>query len=185
VLASSGPAVLSDWLFTSAVGVYMLAAMLSAVEYVVGRKRAVVAVGADAVLDEPVTVPLPRRLGRMGVAVTVLGALLHAMSVVLRGVATERIPWANMYEYLSAVGLVAVCAWLCSGSSRSPSPSSPARSGPSRPGGGTGAGIRRRRSRSSPGSVTPPTCTPERPRGGGPGARRGLVVAGLHSYSGF
>jgi cytochrome c-type biogenesis protein CcsB len=48
----------------------------------------------------------------MGVALTVLGALLHLVSVVLRGVATERIPWANMYEYLSAVGLVAIGAWL-------------------------------------------------------------------------
>ena len=31
------PGVLSDWLFTSAVGVYMVAALLSAVEYVLGR----------------------------------------------------------------------------------------------------------------------------------------------------
>jgi cytochrome c-type biogenesis protein CcsB len=48
----------------------------------------------------------------MGVALTVLGALMHVTSVTLRGVATERIPWANMYEYMSAVGLVAVVAWL-------------------------------------------------------------------------
>jgi cytochrome c-type biogenesis protein CcsB len=109
-----GPAVLSDWLFTSAVGIYMLAALLSAVEYVVSRSRSAVAVGAGgappAISDE--SVPLPQRLGRMGVALTVLGALLHMISVVLRGVATERIPWANMYEYLSAVGLVAIGAWL-------------------------------------------------------------------------
>lgn len=48
----------------------------------------------------------------MGVALTAFGGLLHAMSLVLRGIATERIPWANMYEYMSAVGLVAVGAWL-------------------------------------------------------------------------
>jgi cytochrome c-type biogenesis protein CcsB len=100
-------AVLSDWLFTSAVGVYMLAALLSACEYVLARheSRAAVAVGTGGP-------PLPERLGRTGVALTVLGGLLHVISVVLRGVATERVPWANMYEYLSAVGLVAVCAWL-------------------------------------------------------------------------
>lgn len=116
----TSPAVLSDWLFTSAVGVYMLAALLSAGEYVLARHattRTAVAVGADGPPppDEPATVTppdWPDRLGRMGVALTALGALLHVASVVLRGVATERIPWANMYEYLSAVGLAAVCAWL-------------------------------------------------------------------------
>jgi cytochrome c-type biogenesis protein CcsB len=82
--------VLSDWLFTSAVGVYTLAALLSAVEYVAGR----------------------RVWGRMGVALTVLGALLHLFSLVLRGIATDRVPWGNMYEYLSSVGLVAVGTWL-------------------------------------------------------------------------
>lgn len=90
-----GPAVLSDWLFSSAVGVYMLAALLSAFEYALGRRRDV-----------------PGRLGRMGVALTVLGVLLHLLSVVLRGIATQRVPWANMYEYLSAVGLVAAATWL-------------------------------------------------------------------------
>jgi cytochrome c-type biogenesis protein CcsB len=120
------PAVLSDWLFTSSVGVYTLAALLSAVEYVLGRystRRApqpvLVAVGADpggsapaASDDESVRVPLPERLGRVGVALTVLGVVLHAGSVASRTVAIERAPWGNMYEYLSAVGLAAVCAWL-------------------------------------------------------------------------
>ncbi len=48
----------------------------------------------------------------MGLAVTVLAAGLHGMSLVLRGLATSRVPWGNMYEYLSAVCLVAVLAWL-------------------------------------------------------------------------
>jgi cytochrome c-type biogenesis protein CcsB len=86
--------VVSDWLFTSAVGVYMLAAFLCAVEYVLGR------------------VDRGRRAGRMGVAVTVLGAFLHLLSVVLRGIAAGRAPLGNMYEYLSAAGLAAVLAWL-------------------------------------------------------------------------
>ena len=121
----TGAATLSGWLFTSAVGVYMLAALLSAVEYVLGRQSAVqarpvfAAVGAGsggaaptAAAAPPPAVSLPQRVGRMAVALTVLGASLHAASIVLRGVATERIPWANMYEYLSAVGLVAACTWL-------------------------------------------------------------------------
>lgn len=89
---------LSNWLFTSAVGVYMLATLLCAVEYVLGRHGT--------------PVPLGNRLGRVGIAVTVLGAFLHLLSVVLRGLEAGRVPWGNMYEYLSAVGLIAVLAWL-------------------------------------------------------------------------
>lgn len=113
------PGLLSDWLFTSAVGVYMLAAVFCACEYVLGRypvrraEPALVVVGAGAIpMPERRRPGLPARLGRLGVAVTVLGAVIHAGSVVLRGIATERVPWANMYEYMSAVGLVAVGAWL-------------------------------------------------------------------------
>ncbi|MFE9748069.1 c-type cytochrome biogenesis protein CcsB [Saccharothrix saharensis] len=93
------PALLSDWLFTSAFGVYMLAALLCSAEYALTRHAA-----------HPPAFAV--RLGRSGVALTVLGALLHLGSVVLRGVATGRVPWGNMYEYLSAVGLVAVVAWV-------------------------------------------------------------------------
>ncbi|WP_433274579.1 c-type cytochrome biogenesis protein CcsB [Actinosynnema sp. CS-041913] len=50
--------------------------------------------------------------GRLGLALTVLGALLHTGSLVLRGIAGGRVPWGNMYEYLSAVGLLAVIGWL-------------------------------------------------------------------------
>ncbi|KOX23087.1 cytochrome C assembly protein [Saccharothrix sp. NRRL B-16348] len=93
------PALLSDWLFTSAFGVYMLAALLCSAEYALTRHAA----------NPPA---FAVRLGRSGVALTVLGGLLHLGSVVLRGVATGRVPWGNMYEYLSAVGLIAVAAWL-------------------------------------------------------------------------
>ncbi|HEY0448394.1 c-type cytochrome biogenesis protein CcsB [Actinophytocola sp.] len=118
------PAVLSDWLFTSAVGGYMLAALLSATEYVLARRPAsqpamAGAAPAPATAPTPALAPAPTtalplgdRLGRVGVSVTVLGALLHLASVVLRGFATARVPWGNMYEYLSAFGLVAVGAWL-------------------------------------------------------------------------
>jgi cytochrome c-type biogenesis protein CcsB len=52
------------------------------------------------------------RLGRMGVALAVLGALLQGGSLVLRGFATERAPWGNMYEYGSLLTLAAVVTWL-------------------------------------------------------------------------
>ncbi|WP_447008196.1 c-type cytochrome biogenesis protein CcsB [Saccharothrix isguenensis] len=92
-------ALLSDWLFTSAFGVYMLAALLCSAEYALTRHAA-----------NPPSYAV--RFGRSGVALTVLGGLLHLGSLALRGIATGRVPWGNMYEYLSAVGLIAVGVWL-------------------------------------------------------------------------
>jgi cytochrome c-type biogenesis protein CcsB len=115
--------VLSDWLFTSAFGVYMLAALFCAAEYSLSRypvrrrKANLVAVGTNA-RSTTVEPPAPREVGfapkcgRIGVALTVLGGLLHLGSIVLRGIAAGRVPWANMYEYMSAVGLVAIAGWL-------------------------------------------------------------------------
>jgi cytochrome c-type biogenesis protein CcsB len=115
--------VLSDWLFTSAFGVYMLAALFCAAEYSlsrypVGRRKAeLVTAGADirtitAGQPAPREVGFAPKCGRIGVALTVLGGLVHLGSIVLRGIAAGRVPWANMYEYMSAVGLVAITSWL-------------------------------------------------------------------------
>ncbi|MGH3612938.1 MAG: c-type cytochrome biogenesis protein CcsB, partial [Pseudonocardia sp.] len=52
------------------------------------------------------------RLGRMGVALAVLGVVLHAGSLVARGLASGRWPLGNMYEFISAICLAAVVAWL-------------------------------------------------------------------------
>ncbi|HEY0573995.1 MAG TPA: c-type cytochrome biogenesis protein CcsB [Pseudonocardia sp.] len=54
----------------------------------------------------------PERFGRMAVALTILGALMHIASVVIRGFAVARWPWGNMYEFISAVCLMAVLTWL-------------------------------------------------------------------------
>src|SRR4051794_39136993 len=121
-------ALLSDWLFISAYGIYMLAALLAAAEYAVGRYPAtsfrepegqlvVSGTGAPPPTAGYGPVPstrrsFPERCGRTAVALTVLGAVLHAGSVLLRGLAASRVPWGNMYEYMSMVGLVAVVGWL-------------------------------------------------------------------------
>ncbi|HEU0087262.1 MAG TPA: c-type cytochrome biogenesis protein CcsB [Pseudonocardiaceae bacterium] len=52
------------------------------------------------------------RIGRCAVALTVLAALVHGGSLALRGTAAGRVPWGNMYEFTSALCLVAVLAWL-------------------------------------------------------------------------
>jgi cytochrome c-type biogenesis protein CcsB len=53
-----------------------------------------------------------RRWGRAAVGFTVLAALLHLGSVAIRGIAVDRVPWGNMYEFTLVVGLMATVAWL-------------------------------------------------------------------------
>jgi cytochrome c-type biogenesis protein CcsB len=115
-------ALYSDRLFMAAVCVYVLAMVLHGAEYAVQRSAKAVLVGAggpalDAEPDEPRPgVPATRsrseRFGRMGVALVVLGAVLQAASIVTRGLAAQRWPLGNMYEFTSAICLAAIVAWL-------------------------------------------------------------------------
>ncbi len=115
VLASYG-----DLAYGTALVLYLLALVLHAVGYaaVTGASAQRVAAGGDgpvATLAPPEGSP-PRgkseRIGRSAVALTALAALVHAGSLGLRGVAVGRVPWANMYEFTSAICIVAVVAWL-------------------------------------------------------------------------
>jgi cytochrome c-type biogenesis protein CcsB len=114
----------SDWTYGAAVGVYVLAMVFYLVEQALTRTAAkaeakvLVGAGAPAELPvEPVPEPEPAvsradRFGRMAVSLTVLGVLLHAASLALRGVSAGRVPWGNMYEFGSLLCLVAVVTWL-------------------------------------------------------------------------
>ena len=53
--------------------------------------------------------PAPLAVARV---VAHLGLVAHAASVVLRGLAAGRVPWGNMYEYASVVGLAVVAVYL-------------------------------------------------------------------------
>lgn len=126
----------SNWCYGSAIAVYVLAMAFCLADHAFGKVRArtveapareLVAVGGGAAVAPPVNGgagqttqvargagerPLSERLGRMGVALLVLGLLLHLISIVLRGMATDRPPWGNMYEYMSAVCFVALAVWV-------------------------------------------------------------------------
>ncbi|MEU4444332.1 c-type cytochrome biogenesis protein CcsB [Actinosynnema sp. NPDC050801] len=117
----------SDWTYGAAVAIYFFAAVLYLCEAAFARPAkarerelagAVAAGGTQADGTwAPGRVTRPERsrverLGRMGVALTVLGVVLQAASLVLRGFATERAPWGNMYEYGSLLTLAAVVTWL-------------------------------------------------------------------------
>jgi cytochrome c-type biogenesis protein CcsB len=112
----------SDWAFTSAVLALVVALLLLAFElaYVGGRRadhRAQVLAGSVAVdsaspgvVDDVAQRPFDERVGRAGLAVLYLGIGLLLACIVLRGLATLRVPWGNMYEFINLTcfcGLVA------------------------------------------------------------------------------
>ncbi|HSY15810.1 MAG TPA: c-type cytochrome biogenesis protein CcsB [Jatrophihabitantaceae bacterium] len=52
------------------------------------------------------------RFGRFAIVVTIIGVLIHLTSITIRGVAVDTVPWSNMYEFSSVVGLIAVISFL-------------------------------------------------------------------------
>ncbi|WP_462202622.1 c-type cytochrome biogenesis protein CcsB [Frankia sp. CcWB3] len=77
------------------------------------RRRANAAHTLAAGNDGDVAVPArARRIGRIAVALTVVGWTLHLGSVITRGLAAERVPWGNMYEFSSMICLIAVTTFL-------------------------------------------------------------------------
>ncbi len=111
----------SDWAFTSAVVALVVALLLLAVELAyaggrrVDRRERVLAgaVGADSaipgIVDDVPRRPFDERIGRAGLAVLYLGIGLLLACVVLRGLATLRPPWGNMYEFIN---LTCLCGLL-------------------------------------------------------------------------
>ena len=76
------------------------------------RGVAVATAGTTAVLVEappapPTASDRPSRNARVGLALTALGWAVHVVAIVLRGVAAERVPWANMFEFaLTGTGIL-------------------------------------------------------------------------------
>jgi hypothetical protein len=126
----------SDWAFTSSVVVLVAALLLLAVELAYSRGRKIesrelvgaaaaatsnrgATVGADSttpgvVADEPGR-PLDERVGKAGLALVYVGIGLLLACIVLRGAATMRVPWGNMYEFINLTcfsGLVAAAIVL-------------------------------------------------------------------------
>ena len=56
--------------------------------------------------------PERRMPARIGVALTVLGTLIHGAGVVTRAIGAGRVPWGNMYEFLTTGAFVAVAVFL-------------------------------------------------------------------------
>jgi cytochrome c-type biogenesis protein CcsB len=112
-------ATLSDTLFDAAVGLYSLALVAFCAQLAFGRRPARELVAAGPAPAQPLESeprrdegePV-RRWGMVGMALTVLGAIAHAGVLVARGVAAERLPFGNMFEFATAALLVCVVAFL-------------------------------------------------------------------------
>ena len=112
----------SDWAFTSSVVVLVIALIFLAVELAAVGSRKVVdrelvsagTVSADSatpglVADVPQR-SFDERIGRAGLVLVYAGIGLLFVCIVLRGMATSRVPWGNMYEFINLTcfsGLVA------------------------------------------------------------------------------
>jgi cytochrome c-type biogenesis protein CcsB len=111
-------AALSDSLFSITVALYSLAVVAFCAQLAFGRRpaRAPEMVGAGAPAagpeDPPAETGQGRRWGLVAMGLTVLGVLTHAGVLVARGMATDRLPWGNMYEFATATVLVAVVAYV-------------------------------------------------------------------------
>jgi cytochrome c-type biogenesis protein CcsB len=116
----------SDWAFTSSIVVLVAALLLLAYELAYTRSRkatqrdlVTAGVAADSVtpgivVDEPAR-SFDERVGRAGLAILYVGIALLFACVVLRGWATMRAPWGNMYEFINLTclsGLVAAAVVL-------------------------------------------------------------------------
>ena len=131
---NAGLATLSDHMFTWSIILYSLALVAYCGEYAFGRRgkvastspeQVLVAAGAAPGRGAPavksvsappkrprVRAPQAERFGRVAVAATVLGLAVQLTSLTLRGIATHRVPWGNMYEFASVVGAAGVIAYL-------------------------------------------------------------------------
>jgi cytochrome c-type biogenesis protein CcsB len=115
---------LSDHLYSVSVALYSLAVVAFCAQLAFGRRparaRAQELVGAGGpVLEHPAaSAPASaeptagRRWGAIAMVLTGLGVLTHAGVLLCRGLAAHRLPWGNMYEFATAVVLVAVVAFV-------------------------------------------------------------------------
>jgi cytochrome c-type biogenesis protein CcsB len=130
-------ATFSNHAIVAATVVYALALLAHAAEWALARqlpadsltgRRQLVAAGNAPTAGTSVDVPAPAdhrtssplefqfersdRLGRTGLSLTVLGALIATVGVVSRGVAAGRVPWGSMYEFAITGSLAVAVAYL-------------------------------------------------------------------------
>lgn len=68
----------------------------------------------SALVDEDMeyTGTVKRPAANVAVALMIIGVLLHAFAVVARGIAASRVPWGNLYEFMTTGALVIAVVYL-------------------------------------------------------------------------
>jgi cytochrome c-type biogenesis protein CcsB len=116
-------AVLSNNFMYSASAVFALAMLAYAAEWAFARERRTAAVregvlvGAGAPVDAPAAPAAAEadrsdRFGRIGVSLSVLATSLLGAAVLCRGLAAERVPWSNLYEFTTTGAFLIAVAYL-------------------------------------------------------------------------
>ncbi|MDP9798826.1 cytochrome c-type biogenesis protein CcsB [Catenuloplanes nepalensis] len=119
---------LSDQLLVVTVLAYLVAMICHAAEYAFGTRshigraalrpeRELVMAGAPADSPAPVAVAeVPAKknglIGWAAVGVTAIAALAHVGTLVTRGIAADRVPWGNMYEFILSATFIGIAAWF-------------------------------------------------------------------------
>ncbi|MFB8368203.1 c-type cytochrome biogenesis protein CcsB [Pseudarthrobacter sp. NPDC055928] len=76
-------------------------------------RQAAGASGAGQTADADMRYAAERRApARVAVALTILGVLIHGAAVITRALGAGRVPWGNMYEFLTTGAFVAVAVFL-------------------------------------------------------------------------
>jgi cytochrome c-type biogenesis protein CcsB len=82
---------------------------VDAVRRAAAERTRVMAGGAPPLAPPAAPTAAPTsRAGQAGALLAVVGVVAHTVSVVTRGLAVDRVPWGNMYEFSSAAALSAV-----------------------------------------------------------------------------
>jgi cytochrome c-type biogenesis protein CcsB len=121
---------LSNHLMAITVLAYLAAMIGYAAEYAFGNRshvgraaarpaKQLVGAGAPVLPEVEAPVVEPREpldrgawAGRIAVGINALGVLVHLGALVTRGVAADRMPWGNMYEFILSVTFVGSAVWL-------------------------------------------------------------------------
>lgn len=112
---------ISDTAIMCAAIVYCLALLAHIAEWALSRNLTndpVMADTATAPAYPATESPMPTHRGRMdaagriGVSLTVAAFGLHLAGILARALATERVPWGNMYEFTITGGAAAVATYL-------------------------------------------------------------------------
>lgn len=97
----------SDLAFRSALAVYLLALAAAMIHYAMVRTPRNHAVTAqNSAAGDAVAIAgnaRAEKIGGIAQALVWLGVMLHVVFVVLRGLAAQRFPWGNLFEYVGVV----------------------------------------------------------------------------------